>query len=103
MPTVNPAYVQLGTINSGATPIQADVSTLGSDVAVAVTLTTDYTTANPRPVGFPIRPGLDGVAPGGPGETGLDYPGRVFSSGTTLKVLRCEANALVTAGAATLA
>jgi hypothetical protein len=91
-----PNLVTLGTVNSGATAIQADVSAgLGSAVSVQVTLTTAYTTANPRPPGFPFRPQLTGAA------GNLGDAGRVFSNGTVLRVLACEAAALVAAGAAT--
>jgi hypothetical protein len=85
--------VTLGTINAGATPIQADVTNLGSDVAVAVSLSMNYTMA--APPGYPARPGFTGTAT-------PQYP-HLVSSGTTFKVLRCEATALVAAGAATLA
>ena len=92
----SPRLVTLGTINAGATAIQADVTTLGSDVAVGVTLTTDYELANPRPPGFPFRPSMTGTD-----QFGLDYPKTVLS-GTSIKVLACEADALINAGAATL-
>ena len=90
--------VTLGTINGGATAIQADVTNLGSAVAVAVLLSTDYTLANPRPPGFPTRPSMTGAA-----FANLDVPGNVIPSGTTIKTLQCEATALVNAGAGTLA
>jgi hypothetical protein len=92
-----PNLVTLGTINSGATVIQADVSqSLGSAVPVEVTLTTAYTLVNPRPPGFPFRPSMTGAP-----TAGLDYP-RTLSSGTVLEVLQVEATALINAGAATL-
>jgi hypothetical protein len=90
--------VTVGTINGGATAIQADVTVLGSDVAVAVTLSTPYTLADPRPPGFPTRPSMTGVD-----AAHLEHPGLAISAGTTIRVLRCEANALISAGAATLA
>jgi hypothetical protein len=88
-----PNLVTLGSINSGATLIQADVSAgLGS--AVTVTLLMDYALANPRPPGFPFRPSMTGAP-----VAGLDYP-RTLASGTTLEVLQVEATALINAGAA---
>jgi hypothetical protein len=93
-----PNLVTLGTCNGGSTVIQADVSAgLGSDVAVAVTLTANYTLANPRPPGFPFHPSFTGAA-----AVSLEYP-RTIPSGTTMKCLRIEAAALVTAGVATYA
>jgi hypothetical protein len=88
-----PRLLTVGTTNAGATNINADVTNLGSDVPVAVTLSTDYTML--APPGYPARPGFTGTAR-------PQYPHTV-SSGTTFKVLRCEATALVAAGAATLA
>ncbi len=85
--------VTVGTTNSGATQIQADVTNLGSDVAVAVTLTTDYAMLDPP--GYPSRPSFTGSAT-------PQYPHTV-PNGTTIQVLRCEANALIAASAATLA
>jgi hypothetical protein len=96
--TEGPRLVTVGTINAGVTPIQADVTVLGSDVAVAVTLSTDYTLSNPRPPGFPTRPSMTGTD-----AAHLEHPGQVIAAGTTIKVLRCEATALVAAGAGTLA
>ena len=92
----SPRYVTVGTINAGSTAIQADMTSLGSDVAVQVRLSTDYATVNPRPPGYPTRPSLTGVD-----ANDLDYP-KTIPSGTILGVLRCEGNALVAAGAATL-
>jgi hypothetical protein len=88
-----PRLVTVGTINSGATPITADVTSLGSAVAVAVLLSMDYAMLNPP--GFPFRASFTGAAI-------PQYPHTV-TSGSTIKVLKCEANALVAAGAATLA
>ena len=85
--------VTVGTISGGATPIQADVTTLGSDVPVAVTLSADYAMLNPP--GYPFRPSFTGAST-------PQYPHTVLS-GTTIKVLACEATALVNAGAAALA
>lgn len=88
-----PNLVTVGTINSGSTPINADVTVLGSDVAVAVLLSTNYSMLNPP--GFPFRASFTGAAT-------PQYPHTIVS-GTTIKVLKCEATALVAAGAATLA
>lgn len=92
----NPRYVTTGTAN--ANPIQVDVTSLGSAVPVSVTLTADYTLANPRPPGYPTQPGLTGVA-----YSEMKFPGRVIPSGTTLKLLQPEADALIAAGVATAA
>lgn len=78
-----PRLVRVGTINSGATPIQADVTVLGSAVAVAVTLSTDYAMENP--VGFPFRASFTGTAI-------PQYP-HTITAGSTIKVLACEASA----------
>jgi hypothetical protein len=94
----SPRLVTLGSINSGSTSVQADVTNLGSAVAVAVTLSTNYTLANPRPPGFPVRPSSTGVAV----ASFDDIAGAVIESGTALSVLQCEATALIAAGAATL-
>jgi hypothetical protein len=96
MSTESPRLVTTGTVNG--TPIQADVRTLGN--AVKIQLLQDYQMLCPdSPVcqGFPQRPSMTGAAPGS-----LDYP-RTITSGTTLTVLQCEANALIAANAATLA
>lgn len=92
----NPRYVTTGTANGN--PVQVDVSSLGSSVPVSVTLTADYTLADPPPPGYPTQPGLTGVA-----SDNVQFPGRVIPSGTTLKLLQCEADALITAGVATAA
>jgi hypothetical protein len=85
--------VTVGTINSGATPIVADVTTLGP--AVAVTLVTDYAMGGPQ--SFPSRPSFTGTD-----AANMQYP-RTLPSGTTFRVLQCEATALIAAGAAVLA
>jgi hypothetical protein len=95
---LNQNLVTLGTINSGATAIQADVSQgLGSAASVEITLTTAYTLASPRPPGWPFRPSMTGAQ-----FSNLDAPGRVLNSGTVLEVLQPEATALINASAATL-
>jgi hypothetical protein len=83
--------VEVGT--SGVTPINADVTSLGSAVPVGVVLTADYVMLDPP--GFPFRQSFTGSAV-------PQYPHTV-ASGTTISVLQCEATALVNAGAATLA
>jgi hypothetical protein len=87
--------LQLGTINGGTTPIIADIGYLGGDRApVSVTLSTDYTLENPG-AGFPVvRPFLTGRIP-------LPAFPYTVTSGTTIALLQCEADALVAAGAAT--
>lgn len=90
---LNANLVTVGSIDGGETPIQADVTTLGSDVPVVVTLTTAY--AQLCPPGWPARPGEAGAA-----AAGLNYP-KTLLSGTTMAFLACEAAALVEAGAAT--
>jgi hypothetical protein len=87
--------VQTGTADpsGAATPISANVISLGSDVPVRVTLTKDY--AMLCPVGFPARPCFTGSMPLS------NYP-HTIPTGTTLSLLKCETDALVAAGAATL-
>jgi hypothetical protein len=93
---LNPNLVVVGTINSGATAIQADVSAgLGSAVAVRVTLNTNYTLAVPP--GWPNRPSLTGASPV------KNFPGSVLASGGTFAFLAPEAAALVGAGAGSYA
>jgi hypothetical protein len=85
-----PQYLTVGHA-AGIGDIQADVTELGP--AVRVMLSADYTL---RSYGsFPTRPSLTGAQP-------PEYDGRVIPSGTTMTVLKCEADALVAAGAATL-
>ena len=84
--------------NSGTTAIMADVTTLGSAVAVRVTLLTNYAMLQPDGsafVGFPFRPCFTGAAT-------PQYPHTV-PAGTTLALLACEATALVNAGVAVFA
>ena len=89
----SPRLVLCGTV--GATPINADVTVIGHAVPVAITLTADYSMLDPP--GYPFRASFTGAS-----ADNLQYPRTVWS-GTTLKVLACEATALVNAGAATLA
>ncbi len=85
----NPTYVVVGTINGGATPIQADVRSLGTDLPVKVTLSTDY--AMLAPPGWPARPAFTGT-------TVRNYP-HTITAGTTMAFLKAEADALVSAAA----
>lgn len=89
MPEV-PRLVRSG--NIGASPINSDVRSLGSDIAVPVRLLADYVTA--QSVGMPTRPSMTGAA-----SANLDYP-RTIPAGSILTVLRAEADALVAAGKA---
>jgi len=93
---VNPSLVLTGTAN-GAN-INVDVANgLSTAAPVSVTLTADYTLADPQTPGYPTQPGLTGIA-----YSGAQYPGRVIPAGTVLELLAPEAAALVAAGAATL-
>ena len=87
----SPRLLVVGTINDGATPIQADVTYLEPRFAVRITLTTDY--AQLCPPGWPARPGQTGVD-----TADLSYP-RTLPSGTTMAFLKPEADAIVAAGA----
>jgi hypothetical protein len=77
----------------GGTPIEIDVRDLGADVVAAVQLSADY--AMLTPPGYPFRPHFTGT------DT-PQYP-HVIASGTTVRLLKPEAAALVAAGAATYA
>jgi hypothetical protein len=89
----NPSLVVTGTA-AGIGAISTDVgNSLGSGVPAVVILTADYTLAKPK--GYPTRPAFTGTDQ-------PEYAGLVVTSGTTLKLLECEATALVNAGAATL-
>jgi hypothetical protein len=91
---LNPALVTVGTINSGATNINADVSGgLSSAASVAVLLSTAYTML--QPPGWPFRPGVTGA-----GAQGVTYPATI-AAGTRIVLLAPEAAALVAAGAGT--
>jgi hypothetical protein len=91
----NPRLVQVGTSDpsGAAVAIVANVVSLGNDVPVAVTLSADY--AMLTVPGYPFRASFTGGAT-------VQYP-HTLSSGATVKVLKCEADALSAAGAATLA
>jgi hypothetical protein len=91
--------LRLGSINGGSTPIMANVAYLGPMAPVAVTLTVDYSREAPTGAGlvgnFPLPPFLTGVR-----ITELPV---VVPSGTTIRVGKYEADALIAAEAATLA
>jgi len=86
-----PRLVTVGTVNAGATEIQADVSTLGAEVFV--TLKKDYAMAHP--IGYPTRPHFRGAA-------AESLTPRIIPGGARFAVHACEALALVNAGAAVL-
>jgi hypothetical protein len=72
-----------------------NIAYLGGDrAAVSVTLSADYIMENPGN-GWPGRPFLWGVS-----HPAFPY---TILTGTTIALLQCEADALVTAGAATYA
>ena len=83
-----------GKINAGATEVKVDMTTLGTDVPIWVTLTTDY--AMLHAPGMLARPSFTGCA-----AASLQYP-RTLPSGTRFQVFKNEATALVAAGAAVL-
>jgi hypothetical protein len=88
-----PALVGTADPSGAATPIIANVVELGSMLPVAVRLLVDYAMASPP--GYPFRPSFTG-------SDAAQSP-RTIATGTTLKLLACEATALVNAGAATYA
>jgi hypothetical protein len=88
----SPRLVAVGTINGGTTTIEADVTTIGSDISVSVLLGVDYLMLDPP--GFPFRPSFTGA--GTP-----QFP-HVVPAGSTIAVLRAEANALIAANAGAL-
>jgi hypothetical protein len=92
-----PNLVAVGTINSGATTISADVGQgLDNATPIKVLLSTNYSLLCPP--GWPVRPGLTGKGP-----VAQNYPGSVLASGTTVAFLQPEAAALVAAGAGSYA
>jgi hypothetical protein len=85
--------VQTGSV--GGSAVMVDVTTLGSDVAVAVTIgATPYVAIHPP--GWPTRPQDTGGAIA-EGST------VTFAAGATVQLLRCEAAALVAGGWASYA
>ena len=94
----NPRLITVGTINAGATPIQADVTFIDGTVPpTSVTLTTDYAMIEPVEGGYPARPFTIGRD-----QADIEYP-RTITSGSTVALFACEADALINAGAAVLA
>lgn len=95
---MNANLVVVGTYNSGASNISADVSgasTAAGDPPLAAryaTLSADYAMVDP--VGFPSRPSFAGAA-----QASLQYP-RTLVSGTRFQTFACEAAALVAASIA---
>jgi hypothetical protein len=87
----SPRLVQTGTV--GATAIMTDVRFLYPALPVRVQLTQPY--AIIRPPGYPARPSMTGVA-----AINLDSP-RTIASGTTIALLKPEADALIVAGGGT--
>jgi hypothetical protein len=83
----NPRLVRVGVV--GETVILADLSS-GLGPTTTIQLTADYVTE--KPAGYP---GWPGTQPGSRVGT--------FASGSTLTMFKPEADALVTAGAATYA
>ena len=92
--TINPQFVTTGTIDGGATAIEADVSGASGYpwTAVFVTLSSDYSMVGP--LSFPARPSFAGAA-----APDVQYPG-VLPNGTRFQTFQCEADALIEAGAA---
>jgi len=86
----SPRLIQHGTV--GGTPINVDMARIEHSAPVRVRLTAAY--AMLHPPGIPSRPGMTGAS-----AANLDYP-RTIATGTTLTLLKGEADALVTAGAA---
>lgn len=80
--------------SAGGSAINVDHSRLDHSVPVSVLLSANYTTSARLP-GAPTRPGMTGAA-----AASLDFP-RTIASGTTLSLLKAEADALVAAGKAT--
>ena len=97
--TTNARTVAIGTIDSGAATIYADLSgnttAAGNQIwdAVEITLSTTYVmTGAPE---FPSRPPFTGAA-----RANIQQYPRTIASGTTFTTWACEAAALVAAGAA---
>ena len=88
-----PRLLQTGTVNG--VPVLVDTTTLGSDVAVRVTIGDTHFVAT-RPPGWPTRPQDTGAA-------AAEGSVVTFAAGSTVALLRCEATALVAAGAASYA
>ena len=89
----SPTLAVVGTIDGGSTPIVAELTAACFAKVSAVVLTTDYSILHPP--GMPSRPSMTGTD-----TADLDYP-RTIASGTTLTLFAPEAQALISAGAAT--
>jgi hypothetical protein len=87
----SPRLVLTGTLADN-TPVYADVTFLDPSGPVAVQLSQDYTQACPP--AWPFRPSQTGVD-----AADLSYP-RTIPSGTTMRLLRPAADALVQANGA---
>ncbi|MHB8816557.1 MAG: hypothetical protein ACYDAE_25295 [Steroidobacteraceae bacterium] len=86
----SPRLIQHGSV--GGTAINVDMTHIDHSAPVRIRLTAAYTMLHPP--GIPSRPGMTGAS-----AANLDYP-RTVANGTTLTLLKGEADALVTAGAA---
>ena len=93
MTEVRPLQVGTADPNGAATPIYANVVYLGNGNPVRVTLTSAYLMMFPSH--YPIRPFATGAA-----HQAENDP--LIPAGTTLLLLKIEADALVAANAATL-
>jgi len=82
--------VQHGT--AGGTAINVDMSRIEHGAPVKVRLSASYAMIDAP--GLPSRPGFTGAS-----ASNLDYP-RTIANGTTLTLLKGEADALATAGKA---
>jgi uncharacterized protein (DUF2345 family) len=87
---INPKLVLHGT--AGGTAINVDMARIEHGAPVKVQLSASYAMIDGP--GIPSRPSMTGAA-----AANLDYP-RTIASGTTLSLLKGEADALVTAGKA---
>lgn len=87
---INQRLVQHGT--AGGTAINVDMSRIEHGAPVKVQLSASYVMLSGA--GIPSRPGMTGAS-----AANLDYP-RTIANGTTLTLLKGEADALVSAGKA---
>lgn len=90
---INAKLVQHGSV--GGTAINVDMARIDHGAPVKVHLTSNYAMLSGP--GIPSRPSFTGAS-----AANLDFP-RTLTSGTTVSLLKGEAEALVTAGAATYA
>lgn len=87
---LNPNLFQHGAV--GGTAINVDMARLEFNAAVRVQLSGNY--ARLKVPGSPSPPGMTGCA-----AANLDFP-KTIASGTVIALIKAEADALVTAGAA---